>query len=132
MTNVAPTEASFPAPQGGADALGAARRRPYATLVKTTQDGRPVEVIDGWVCLAGLKEADTLVAVIEHPNRQAILAAVPGATHMAGRLPLTHEEAAIAQGAMTAEQREIDTSPMAIAQRLRRAMWAKAVAEGVE
>ena len=131
MTNVAPTETSLPVPQGGADALGAARRRPY-TLVKTTQDGRPVEVIDGWVCLAGLKEADTLVPLIEHPNRQAILAAVPGATHMAGRLPLTHEEAAIAQGAMTAEQREIDTSPMAIAQRLRRAMWAKAVAEGVE
>jgi hypothetical protein len=85
------------------------------TLVKTTQDGRPVEVIDGWVCLAGLKEADTLVPLIEHPNRQAIVAAVPGA-----------------QGAMTAEQRTIDTSPMAIAQRLRRAMWAKAVAEGVE
>lgn len=128
----APTETSFPAPQGGADALGAARRRPTNTLVKTTQDGRPVEVIDGWVCLAGLKEADTLVPLIEHPNRQAILAAVPGATHMAGRLPLNHEEAAIAQGAMTAEQRTIDTSQMAIAQRLRRAMWAKAVAEGVE
>ena len=67
MTNVAPTETSLPVPQGGADALGAARRRPY-TLVKTTQDGRPVEVIDGWVCLAGLKEADTLVPLIEHPN----------------------------------------------------------------
>lgn len=128
----APTETAFPAPQGGAAGLGAALRRPAKTLVKTTQDGRPVEVIDGWVCLAGLKEADTLVPIIEHPNRQAILAAVPGATHMAGRLPLTHEEAAIAQGAMTAGQRTIDTSPMAIAQRLRRAMWAKAVAEGVE
>ena len=81
---------------------------------------------------AGLKEADTLVPVTEHPNRQAILAAVPGATHMAGRLPLTHEEAAVAHGAMTAERRTIDTSPMAIAQRLRQAMWAKAVAEGVE
>ena len=102
------------------------------TLVKTTQDGRSVEVIDGWVCLGGLKEADTLVPVIEHPNRQAILAAVPGATHVAGRLPLTCEEAAIAQGAMTAGQRELDTSPTAIAQRLRRALWAKAVAEGVE
>lgn len=126
------TETSFPAPRGGAVGLGAALRHPTATLVKTTQDGRPVEVIDGWVCLAGLKEADTLVSVIEHPNRQAILAAVPGATHMAGRVPLTHEEAAIARGAMTAEQHEIDTRPMAIAQRLRRAMWAKAVAEGVE
>jgi hypothetical protein len=26
--------------------------------VKTTQDGRPVEVIDGWVCLAGQPETD--------------------------------------------------------------------------
>lgn len=103
-----------------------------AILVKHTLDGRAVEVMEGWVCLAGLKEADTLVPVTEHPNRQAILAAVPGATHMAGRLPLTHEEAAIAQGAMAASQRSVDTRPAAIAQRLRRAMWAKAVAEGVE
>lgn len=103
-----------------------------ATLVKHTLDGRAVEVIDGWVCLGGLKEADTLVPVTEHPNRQAILAAVPGATHMAGRLPLTHEEAAIAQGALSAVERTVDTGPTAIAQRLRRALWAKAVAEGVE
>lgn len=103
-----------------------------ATLVKHTRDGRAVEVIDGWVCLGGLKEADTLVPVIEHPNRQAILAAVPGATHMAGRLPLTHEEAAIAQGALSAIERTVDTGPVAIAQRLRRALWAKAVADGVE
>ncbi|WP_454731017.1 MULTISPECIES: hypothetical protein [Cupriavidus] len=101
-------------------------------LVKLTQDGRKVEVIDGWVCLAGAREADRLVPVLEHPNRQGIARAVPGATHMAGRVPLTHAEAAIAQGALAAAQRAFDASPSGIAQRIRRAIWAKTAAEGVE
>lgn len=101
-------------------------------LVKTTQDGRKVEVVDGWVCLSGVREADHLVPLVEHPNRQAITRSVRGATHVAGRLPLTHEEAAIAQAAMTAAQRVFDASPVGIAQRLRLAVWAKAAAEGVE
>lgn len=101
-------------------------------LVKTTADGRRVEVIDGWVCLAGAREANHLVPLIEHPNRQAIARAVPGATHMAGRVPLLHDEAAIAQGAMSAAQREFDASPVGISQRIRLAVWAKAQAEGVE
>lgn len=103
-----------------------------AVWVKTTQDGRRVEVIDGWVCLAGMREADSLVPLLEHPNRQAIARAVPGATHVAGRLPLTHEEAAIAQSALTAAQRAFDASPAGISQRIRRAVWAKTAAEGVE
>ena len=103
-----------------------------ATYVKSTQDGRKVEVMDGWVCLAGTREADSLVPLQEHPNRQAISQAVPGATHMAGRIPLTHEEAAIAQGALSAAKRIFDASPSGITQRLRQAVWAKAVAEGVE
>ncbi len=102
------------------------------TLVKTTQDGRAVEVIDGWVCLAGAREADSLVPLDKHPNRRAISAALPGATHMAGRIPMTHTEAAIAQGALSAAKREFDASPAGITQRLRHAMWAKAAAEGVE
>jgi len=101
-------------------------------LVKVTQDGRKVEVIDGWVCLAGAREADGLVPLPEHPNRRAIARAVPGVSHMAGRVPLTHEEAAIAQGAMAAAQREFDASPAGITQRIRRAVWRKAAAEGVE
>ncbi len=105
---------------------------PSAVHVKTTQDGRRVEVIDGWVCLAGAREADSLVALIEHPNRQAIAKAVPGATHVAGRLPLTHEEAAIAQGALDIARRQFDASPSGITQRIRRAVWAKTFAEGVE
>jgi len=89
-------------------------------------------VIDGWVCLAGIREADSLIPLIEHPNRQAISRAVPGATHMAGRIPLRHDEAAIAQGALDIARREFDASPQGITQRIRRAIWAKAQNEGVE
>ena len=103
-----------------------------ATYIKSTQDGRKVEVIDGWVCLAGAREADNLVPMDEHPNRQAICKAVPGATHAAGRVPLTHQEAAIAQSALSLAKRVFDASPSGITQRLRRAVWAKAAAEGVE
>lgn len=103
-----------------------------ATLVKHTLDGRAVAVIDGWVCLDGLKEADALVPVGEHPNRRAILAAVPQATHVAGRLPLTRAEAELAQAALATVPGQLEAGPAAIAQRLRRALWAKAVAEGIE
>ena len=61
------------------------------TFVRITNDGRKVEVIDGWVCLDGRPEADEIVALDEHPNRQAIQRLVPLASHMAGRLPLTIE-----------------------------------------
>ena len=105
---------------------------PTAVYIKTTLDGRKVEVIDGWLCLNGVREAEWLVSLIEHPNRQAIQRAVPGATHVAGRLPLTHEEAAIAQGALDAKRRMFDASPAGITQRIRHAVWAKAQAEGVE
>lgn len=103
-----------------------------AVYVKTTQDGRKVEVIEGWLCLGGVQETDTLVPLIEHPNRQAIAKAVPGATHMGGRIPLRHDETAIAQGAMDKAKREFSTDPIAIADRFRKAVWAKAQFEGVE
>lgn len=102
------------------------------TYIKTTEDGRTVEVIDGWVCLAGVREASSLVPLDEHPNRQAIARTVPGATHVAGRLPLTLAQAAVAQGALSAAQRTFDASPAGITQRIRKAVWAKTAAEGVE
>ncbi len=102
------------------------------TFIKTTQDGRKVEVIDGWVCLDGVREADSLIPLEDHPNRQAIARAVPGATHAAGRLPLTLAQAAAAQGALSAAQRQFDASPQGISQRIRKAVWAKTAAEGVE
>lgn len=101
-------------------------------LVKTTLDGRLVEVINGWVCLAGKPETDALVVLEEHPNRQAILKLVPKATHMAGRLPLTMAEASVAQAALRRHQDTFDGSAVAVAERLRKAIWQKAAAEGVE
>ena len=41
--------------------------------VKTTMDGRLVEVVDGWLCLNGTREASEVTVLEEHPNRQAIL-----------------------------------------------------------
>jgi hypothetical protein len=103
-----------------------------ATYIKTTQDGRRVEVIDGWICLGGVREAQSLIALADHPNHQAIARALPGAAFVAGRLPLTLVEAGVAQRALTAAQRTFDASPQALAQRMRQAMWARASAEGVE
>ena len=103
-----------------------------ATYVKTTADGRVVEVIDGVVCLAGVPEAGELVHLSEHPNRLAVLQAVPQATHMAGRLPLTAAEAAVASAALLAAQRAVDTRPATIARRLQRAVFLKTRLDGVE
>ena len=86
-------------------------------LIRHTQDGRRVDVIGRFVCLDGRREADALVDVRQHPNRMAIWQAMPEATHMAGRIPLTREEAAHAQ-AMLDEGRAIhEATPMAIAER---------------
>ncbi|MEY4414597.1 MAG: hypothetical protein RIQ53_1890 [Pseudomonadota bacterium] len=103
-----------------------------AVFVKETLDGRKVEVIDGWVCLGGVPEVRALVVLDEHPNRQAILKAVPQATHMAGRLPLTMAEASTAQSALRRMHDRFDGSPQAVAERLRRAVWQKVFAEGAE
>ena len=72
------------------------------TLVKTTQDGRKLEVIGLAICLDGELEAFDLIEVKMHPNRRAILAAVPDAMYMAGRVALTAEEAEIVIGAFKA------------------------------
>lgn len=91
------------------------------TYIKTTEDGRKVEVIGMAICLDGRKEADRLIPVHEHPNREAILSAVPNATHVAGRLPLTAEQAAIAQAALDAAKVAYESSPLGIAERIRKA-----------
>jgi hypothetical protein len=101
-------------------------------FVKYTQDDRKVEVINGWLCLAGVPEVRDLVVLDEHPNRQAILKVAPKATHMAGRLPLTMPEASVAQAALRRMQDRFDGSPQAVAERLRQAVWQKSVAEGAE
>lgn len=105
---------------------------PDTVRVKTTLDGRAVEVIGGWVCLAGVPEAAELTPIDEHPNRQAILQAVPGASHVAGRIPLTLPEASVAQAALRRANDRFDGSPRAVQQRLQRAVWQKVLAEGAE
>jgi hypothetical protein len=102
------------------------------TFIKTTADGRPVEVIGTTICLAGKPEANGLVPVWEHPNVVAILTAVPDATHMAGRLPLTSEEAGTVTAALEAGEEEVLKDPARIAERFRLAAMRKARDEGIE
>ena len=101
-------------------------------LVRTTHDGRKVEVIGRHVCLDGRPEADTLVVLDEHPNRQAILKVLPLATHVAGRLPLTLAEASVAQAALRRAHDRFDGTPQAARERLRQVVWRKTVTDGVE
>ncbi len=93
-----------------------------STYIKTTLDGRKVEVIGQLICLDGKPEADHLVPVIQHPNWRAILEAAPEATHMAGRLALTVDEAEKAHRAMVAAKEAYDSSPTGIAERARHAI----------
>lgn len=103
-----------------------------ATLVKTTQDGRKLEVIGLAICLDGELEAFELIEVKMHPNRRAIWGAAPDATHMAGRVTLTREEAEIVASAFRQAEAEILASPAAINERFRiAAMW-KAREQGIE
>ncbi|MBK8763337.1 MAG: hypothetical protein IPM01_01395 [Burkholderiaceae bacterium] len=101
-------------------------------LVKTTLDGRRVEVIDGWLCLDGRPEVRDLTVLDEHPNRQAILKACPSATHMGGRLPLTMPQASVAQAALRRSNDGFDGSAGAVHERLRQVSWRKAQTDGVE
>lgn len=100
--------------------------------VKHLSDDRVVEVIGRHVCIAGVPESDHLVVIDEHPNRQAILRAVPGATHVAGRVPLTMPQASAAQAALRRAHDAFDGSPRAVQERLRHAVWQKVLADGAE
>ena len=102
------------------------------TYIKTTEDGRKVEVIGAAICLNGVDEAYALVPLDEHPNRQAIKQVVPNATHMAGRLPLTLNEAGKVHSALMAAKQDFDPSPRAVMERLRLAIIEKARMEGIE
>ncbi len=103
-----------------------------ATLVKTTKDGRRLEVVGLAICLDGKLEAFELIEVKAHPNRRAIWAAVPEATHMAGRVPLTQAEADVVVGAFNKAEAEILANPAAINERFRLAAMRKAREQGIE
>lgn len=100
--------------------------------VKHLSDDRVVEVIGRHVCIDGKPEADHLIILEEHPNRQAILKAVPGATHVAGRLPLTMPQASVAQAALRRAHDTFDGSKHAVSERMRTIVWTKSAAEGIE
>jgi len=102
------------------------------TLVKTTEDGRRLEVIGLAICLDGALEAFELIEVKLHPNRAAIHKAAPDATHMAGRVALTREQAEIVVGAFQIAETQILASPAAINERFRIAMMWKAREQGIE
>ncbi|WP_454620389.1 hypothetical protein [Bradyrhizobium cenepequi] len=103
-----------------------------ATLVKITQDGRKLEVIGLAICLAGKLEACELIEVKDHPNRRAIWAAVPEATHIAGRVPLTREETDIVLAAFSRAETNLLADPVAIHERFRIATLRKAYEQGIE
>jgi len=103
-----------------------------ARLVKTTQDGRRLEVVGLAICLDGKLEAFELIEVQSHPNRRAIWAAVPDATHMAGRVPLTQSEADLVADAFAKAEAEILANPIAINERFRIAAMRKAREQGIE
>jgi hypothetical protein len=92
-----------------------------AVLIKTTADGRKLEVIGSALYLDGVKEADDIDPVIYHPNREAILKTAPDATHMAGRVALSWEQALAANAALKAARDVFESSPQGLAERMRRA-----------
>ena len=102
------------------------------TLVKITQDGRRLEVKGFALYLDGVLEAVDLSEVNQHPLKWKILDVMPDATHVAGRVALTREEADIVFKALKAAQEQMLADPKAIAERFRiAAMW-KAREQGIE
>lgn len=101
------------------------------TFIRNTSDGRAIEVIGPYVCVDRDPVADRVVEVQSHPNRAAILAAVPNATHMAGPLVLTEAEASAVRGALAAAE-TAPSDPGQIAKRLGDALKARTRTEGIE
>ncbi|WP_454915308.1 hypothetical protein [Xanthobacter sediminis] len=102
------------------------------TLIKTTADGRKLEVVGLAIMLDGQLEAFDLMEVKLHPKRRAIWEVAPDATHMAGRVTLTQEEADKVAAAFQLAESEILASPAAINERFRIAMMWRARSEGIE
>jgi len=72
-----------------------------------------------------------MIEVKLHPNRRAILKVLPEATHLAGRVALTQEEAAIIEAAFKKAEAEILASQPHQRAIPHRAMW-KAREQGIE
>jgi hypothetical protein len=102
------------------------------TYVKTTQDGRKLEVVGLAICLDGQLECFELMDVKMHPNRRSIWTKAPEADFIAGRVTLTKEEAKIVYAALKEANDEILASPQAMAERFRIAFMHRAREQGIE
>jgi hypothetical protein len=102
------------------------------TYVKTTQDGRKLEVVGLAICLDGQLECFELMDVKMHPNRRSIWTAAPEADFIAGRVTLTKEEAKIVYAALKEANDEILASPQAMNERFRIAFMHRAREQGIE
>jgi hypothetical protein len=102
------------------------------TYVKTTQDGRKLEVVGLAICLDDKLECFDLIDLKLHPNRRTILRTAPEADFMAGRVTLTKEEAAIIVRALKEANDEILASPSAMNERFRIAFMHRAREQGIE
>jgi len=103
-----------------------------ATLVKTTLDGRKVEVVGQAITLSGKLEAVELIPVKDHPNRAAILKAMPEAAYMAGRVALTQEEGKVVLEALAKGEEQFLANPHAIEERFRAAARRREAELGIE
>lgn len=103
-----------------------------STLVKTTQDGRKLEVVGPALMLNGKLEAVELIPVKDHPNRAAILQVMPEAAFMAGRVALTAEEGKLALEALDLGQKQYYSSPIAIEEKFRLAANRREAELGIE
>lgn len=101
------------------------------TFIRNTSDGRKIEVIGPHVCVDGKPVADALVEVKTHPNREAILFTLPNASHMAGPVALTQEEASVVRGALAAARDPL-TDPVEISERFRKAWNVRNHEAGIE
>jgi hypothetical protein len=100
--------------------------------VKTTQDGRKVEVVGLAILLDGKLECFELIDVKLHPNRRAIWKVAPDADFIAGRVTLTKEEAEVVRNALQEANDEIIKSPQAMNERFRIAFMHRAREQGIE
>jgi hypothetical protein len=102
------------------------------TYVKTTTDGRKLEVAGLAIVLDDKLECFDLIEVKMHPNRRAIWRTAPEAAYMAGRVTLTKEEGEIVQKALKEANDEIIASPTAMNERFRIAFMHRAREQGIE
>ena len=102
------------------------------TLIKMTQDGRRVEVRGLAVTLDGKPESMEITDIITHPRKLQIQYFAPDATHVAGRIALTRDEAEKARAALDANQTQMAADPRYAAARLQAAINNRAWQEGIE